>query len=126
MRAAGNLENGFFDGTADYQLHLPARLPLNGFWSLTMYEVADDNQLFLTESPLGRYAIGDRMDGLRRNADGSVTLWISRGDPGGDRTANWLPAPKRGPFSLIMRCYLPRQEMLAGRWRLPPVREAGA
>ncbi|WP_076858724.1 DUF1254 domain-containing protein [Bradyrhizobium mercantei] len=125
MRAAGNLENGFFDGTADYQLHLPARLPLNGFWSLTMYEVADDNQLFLTENSLGRYAIGDRTDGLRRNADGSITLWIGRGDPGGDRTANWLPAPKRGPFSLITRCYLPRQEMLSGRWRLPPVREAG-
>jgi len=125
MRAAGNLENGFFDGSADYQLHLPARLPLNGFWSLTMYEVADDNQLFLTENPLGRYAIGDRTDGLRRNADGSITIGIGRSDPGGDRTANWLPAPKRGPFSLIMRCYLPRQEMLSGRWRLPPVREAG-
>ncbi|HEX7915812.1 DUF1254 domain-containing protein [Rudaea sp.] len=124
MRAAGNLENGFFDGTADYRLHLPARLPLNGFWSLTMYEVADDNQLFLTENALGRYAIGDRTDGVRRNADGSITIWIGGGDPGGDRTANWLPAPKRGPFSLIMRCYLPRQEMLAGRWRLPPVREA--
>lgn len=124
MRAAGNLENGFFDGAADYQLHLPARLPLNGFWSLTMYEVADDNQLFLTENALGRYAIGDRTDGLRRNADGSITIWIGRNDPGGDRTANWLPAPKRGPFSLIMRCYLPRQEILAGRWRLPPVREA--
>ena len=123
MRAAGNLENGFFDGTADYQLRLPAKMPLNGFWSLTMYETAKDNQLFLTENPLRRYAIGDRTKGLRRNADGSVTLRIGRTDPGGDRTANWLPAPKRGPFSLIMRCYLPRNAMLEGRWRLPAIQE---
>ncbi|WP_407165003.1 DUF1254 domain-containing protein [Bradyrhizobium sp. ORS 111] len=123
MRAAGNLENGFFDGTAGYQLRLPARMPLNAFWSLTMYEIADDNQLFLAENPLRRYAIGDRTEGLRRNTDGSITLWISRADPGGDRTANWLPAPSSGPFSLIMRCYLPSNELLEGRWRLPPVEE---
>ena len=123
MRAAGNLENGFFDGLDDYQFRLPANMPLNGFWSLTMYEAAEDNQLFLAENPLRRYAIGDRTEGLRRNADGSVTLWIGRTDPGGGRTANWLPAPKSGPYSLIMRCYLPRNEMLEGRWRLPPVEE---
>jgi hypothetical protein len=73
---------------------------------------------------LNRYTIGDRTRGPKRNADGSLDVWISRTDPGGDRTANWLPAPKTGPFSLTMRLYLPRAEVLDGRWRLPAIVKA--
>ncbi len=73
---------------------------------------------------MNRYTIGDRTRGPRRNADGSLDVWIARTDPGGDRSANWLPAPKAGPFSLTMRLYLPRAEVLDGRWRLPAIVKA--
>ncbi|WP_304170072.1 DUF1254 domain-containing protein [Phenylobacterium aquaticum] len=121
MRAQGEDGNGRFKGDGLYRLSLPAQLPLDGFWSLTMYEATPQGQFFLTENALHRYAIGDRTPGLARNPDGGVDIWIGRTDPGGDRRANWLPAPVQGPFAMTLRAYLPRAEFLDGRYRLPPV-----
>jgi len=108
-------------GEGPYRLHFDAdRMPaVNAFWSLTMYEATPEGQFFLVENPIQRYSIGDRTPGLRKNADGSLDIWIARTDPGGERSANWLPAPPKGPFSLSFRAYLPREEFRDGRYRLP-------
>jgi hypothetical protein len=121
MKAAGDDGTGLFTGDGLYRLNMPAKPPLDGFWSLSMYEATADGQYFFTDNPLKRYAIGDRTPGLVRNADGSVDLWIGRADPGGDRSANWLPAPKAGPFALYLRTYLPKPELLDGRFRFKAV-----
>ena len=120
MRAQGDGQ-GLFNGDGLWRLTLPAQLPLDGFWSLSMYEATPDGQFFFTDNPLNRYAIGDRTRGLTRNADGSLDIWIGRTDPGGARSANWLPAPKAGPYALFLRTYLPRAELLDGRWRVPAI-----
>ncbi len=124
MKAAGDDGAGTFTGDGLYRLSLPARLPLDGFWSLSMYEATADGQFFFTDNSLSRYTIGDRTRGLKRNPDGSLDIWIGRTDPGGERSANWLPAPKAGPFAMYLRAYLPRAELLDGRYRLPPVVKA--
>ena len=121
MKAAGDNDTGLYNDDGLYRLTLPRDLPLDGFWSLSMYEATPDGQYFFTDNPIDRYAIGDRTEGLKRNADGTLDLWISRSDPGGERSANWLPAPKAGPFSMTLRTYLPRAELLDGRFRLPPI-----
>jgi hypothetical protein len=95
--------------------------PVYAFWSLTAYEVTAQGQYFLANNPLNRYSIGDRTRGLRRNDGGSFDIWISRQDPGGEKTHNWLPLPESGPYSLGMRAYLPTQELLTGDYRLPPL-----
>jgi hypothetical protein len=120
MRAAGDGGDGLFRGDGLYRLRLPAAPPVDGFWSLTMYEATADGQFFLTPNVLARYAIGDRTRGLRRDVDGALDLWIGRGDPGGERRANWLPAPASGPFALVLRAYLPQRPLLDGSYRLPP------
>jgi hypothetical protein len=124
MKAAGDDGAGLFTGDGLYRLSLPARLPLDGFWSLSMYEATADGQFFFTDNPLKRYTIGDRTPGLKRNADGGLDIWIGRTDPGGERSANWLPAPRTGPFAMYLRAYLPKAELLDGRFRLPPVVKA--
>lgn len=121
MKAAGDNGAGLFTGDGLYRLSLPAQMPLDSFWSLSMYEATDDGQYFFTDNPLNRYAIGDRTAGLKREADGSLNLWIGRTDPGGDRSANWLPAPKAGPFAMYLRTYLPKAELLDGRFRFKAV-----
>ena len=121
LKAAGEDGQGNFTGDGLYRLSLPAQLPLDGFWSLSMYEVTPDGQFFFTDNPINRYAIGDRTPGLKRNADGTLDVWIGRTDPGGERSANWLPAPKAGPFALYLRAYLPRPEILDGRFRFPAI-----
>lgn len=121
LRALAPDGRAVFDGPGAWRLSLAGPLPCDSFWSLTMYEATAEGQLFLTANPIARYAIGDRTPGLRTGPGGGLEIVISREDPGGERTANWLPAPKAGPFAMVMRAYLPRPELLDGRFRLAPM-----
>jgi hypothetical protein len=125
MRAEGDLPGDLFDGGKAWRLHFPAdgHLPVNSFWSLSLYEATEDGQFFFTDNPLGRYAIGDRTPGLTHNADGSLDIWMGHEDPGPERRSNWLPAPA-GPFALFMRAYLPKPQLLDGEFRLPEITAA--
>lgn len=84
--------------------------PVDAFWSLTLY----DEDGFQVANSLDRFALGDR-DKLKYNADGSLELYVQNKSPGKEKEANWLPAPK-GPFTLLLRLYSPKQEVLDGRW----------
>lgn len=108
-----------FDGRRAWRLDLPP-VPVDAFWSLSLYERTPEGGFYFVENPLARYAIGDRTPGLKRDAGGGCTLYAGHTDPGEALRSNWLPAPA-GPFALVMRAYLPRPEMLDGRFRLPPV-----
>lgn len=125
MQAEGPGPRRLFDGAKSWRLHFPAdrHLPVDSFWSLSLYEAMPDGQFFFCDNPLNRYAIGDRTPGLAINVDGSLDIWIGSESPGRERETNWLPAPA-GPFALFMRAYLPRVELLRGHYRLPPVQLA--
>ncbi|WP_051695491.1 DUF1254 domain-containing protein [Caulobacter sp. UNC358MFTsu5.1] len=126
MRSVGDLPGGMLDGARNWRLHFAAGAlpPVDAFWSLSLYEASGDGQFFFADNRLGRYAIGDRTPGLVRNRDGSLDIWIANAPPNAERQANWLPAPS-APFALFMRAYLPRPELLDGRYRLPPIEPAG-
>lgn len=80
--------------------------PVNAFWSVTMY---DGVTQLLIENPLNRYLINSPMlPNLKKNADGSLTLYIQKTSPGKARESNWLPAPN-GPIYLVMRLYWPKE-----------------
>ena len=51
-------------------------------------------------------------DNLKKNADGSITIYMQTDNPGPDKESNWLPAPS-GPFYLMMRNYAPVPEVAA-------------
>jgi len=106
------------DGARAYRLHIPPAMPVDAFWSLSMYEFAPDGRRFFTENPIGRYTIGDRTPGLQVNADGSIDLWLQHARPEPAREANWLPAPA-GRFSLTLRYYHPREALLSRRFEQP-------
>lgn len=96
--------------------------PAEGFWSLTMY----DEGYFFVDNPLNRYTLSGR-DTFVKNPDGSVDLYLQHENPGGKKTANWLPAPS-GKFVLMLRLYRPRQtppSIIDGSWTVPAVRRIG-
>lgn len=92
--------------------------PANAFWSITLY----DKDGFPTVNALDRYALGD-YDGLECNADGSFDLYFQHESPGKNKESNWLPAPT-GDFTMMMRLYAPRTEVLDGRWAPPAIKKA--
>ena len=89
---------------------------VGAFWSITAYD--DDG--FLVDNALGRYAIGMHTPGLTRSADGGLEITLSHSRPPGDGE-NWLPVPS-GRFYLMMRLYLPGEQVLSGRWQPPGLR----
>ncbi|MBV8971033.1 MAG: DUF1254 domain-containing protein [Sphingomonadaceae bacterium] len=107
-------------GAKAYTVHLPPKLPVGAFWSLTMYEQDAGGRLFFVDTPSKRFAVGDRTPELRPNADGSYDIFVQPAAPSGERVVNWLPSPK-GRFVLIFRAYLPGPAFLNGSFRLPPV-----
>jgi hypothetical protein len=101
--------------------------PVNAFWSVTMY---DGKTQLLIENPINRYLINSPMlTSLKKNNDGSLTIYIQKDSPGADMKSNWLPAPD-GPIYLVMRLYWPKVERPSilppgsGTWEPPPVRIA--
>ena len=111
-----------FNAESKYELRFPATglPPVRAYWSLTLY---DDREL-LADNPIGRYSLGGR-DPLRFDSDGSLMLYIQRESPGRDKEDNWLPTPKRGTFTLMMRLYWPEAAALNGTWAPPLVKCVG-
>jgi hypothetical protein len=81
--------------------------PVNAFWSVTMY---DGKSQLLIKNPINRYLINSPMlPNMKKNADGSLTLYIQKDSPGKDKESNWLPAPNDSIY-LVMRLYWPKTE----------------
>ncbi|MDM0037329.1 DUF1254 domain-containing protein [Variovorax sp. J22P271] len=122
------LDNGgqqLDSGKHDYRItfgkdQLP---PVNAFWSVTMY---DGKTRFLIDNPIDRYLVNTAMlPQFQRNDDGGITLYLQHTSPGTGKEANWLPAPN-GPMYVVLRLYLPKPEVLSGRWSAPAIQEASA
>ena len=110
----------------NYTLTFPAGQypPVNAFWSVTMY---DGKTQFLIKNPLDRYLINSPMEPkMKKNADGSLTLYIQKDSPGKDKESNWLPAPNDLIY-LVMRLYWPKETPPSilppgeGTWKPPGI-----
>ena len=112
-----------YSGANKYVMHFEKGQmpPVDGFWSLTMY----DGGYFFVDNPLNRYTLSSR-NKFKTNADGSVDLYVQNENPGKDKEANWLPAP-RDKFILMLRLYWPKEKppsLLDGSWKIPAVKAA--
>ena len=81
----------------------------------------------MIKNPINRYLINSAMlPGMKKNDDGSLTLYMQKDSPGADKEANWLPAPN-GPIYLVMRLYWPKTETPSilpagsGTWQPPAI-----
>jgi hypothetical protein len=110
------------DGVNKYVLHFEksALPPVDAFWSVTLY----DAEGYQVANPINRFAVSSWMP-FKYDPDGSLTLYFQNENPGKDKEANWLPAPK-GPFNLTMRLYAPKSEALTGKWNPPVVTKTEA
>ena len=92
-----------------------------GLWQLRMF---DGTNSYPVPNPINRYVTGSDVD-LKRNPDGSTTIYIQPESPGEDKESNWLPAPK-GPMILILAEYPPGEAIIKslsdpGAYVVPPL-----
>ena len=113
-------------GAHDYTITFAAGgfPPVNAFWSVTMY---DGKTQLLVENPINRYLVNSPLlPQLRKNPDGSLTIYVQKDAPQGKQAANWLPAPD-GPIYLVMRLYWPKTgapsvlPVGSGSWQPPAI-----
>ena len=95
------------DGQTAYTLTLPKDVPVEAFWSVTVY----NKDGFFTPNELNAYSFNSITS--KRNADGTVTIHFG-GDPKAD---NFLPITEG--WNYIVRCYLPGWQILEGNWTPP-------
>jgi hypothetical protein len=99
-------------GDHTYKLTLPANVPANLFWSVTVYDAETAAGL---KNGQEYPSIGSR-DNPEQNADGSTTLYFGPKAPAG-KEDNWVKTvPGKGWFSLL-RLYGPEQAFFDRTWK---------
>jgi hypothetical protein len=108
------------DGANRYVLHFDKGQtpPTNATWSVSMY----DPQGYYVPNAINRYNLAPWMP-LKYNPDGSLDMYIQASSPGPEKESNWLPAPAGGPFNLTVRNYWPKEAVLDGTYKLPPIKK---
>ena len=101
------------DGKTAYVLTMPKDVPVEAFWSVTVY----NKEGFFTPNDLNAYSFNSIT--AKPNDDGSITIHFG-GDP---KAANYLPITDG--WNYIVRCYMPGWQIVEGNWTPPapqPVR----
>jgi len=96
------------DGGTTYRLTVPANVPVDGFWGISLYNA----QGYFEKNPYGAYNLNDVI--ARKNGDGSVTIQFGGCD---GKTPNCLPIVEG--WNYTVRLYRPREEILNGTWKFP-------
>lgn len=110
-------------GDKVYEIKFPKdQLPdlaVNAFWSVTLYSVPDYR---VVENKLKRYNLNN-ISNLKKNPDGSLSIWLASSLPKNVPQSNWLPTPAGKGFSLNLRLYVSKKEVLDGKWFPAPIEE---
>lgn len=113
------------NGDTVYCLHFaPADLPqdhVDAYWSLTLMSLPEYR---VVPNPLGRFGFNNRSV-FAYEPDGSLKLYLAATPPADAPQSNWLPAPAGKPFTLNLRLYVPKPEVLSGDYYVPPIERCG-
>ncbi len=100
-------DGNVFEAGKTYKLTVPKDVPVNKFWSLTIYDMATWAFIYTPEERPG-LSSRDR-DKMKLNDDGGVTLYIGPEAPKGYEN-NWIPTAGKVPFPLF-RFYGPTEAL---------------
>ena len=102
-----------FDGAKEYKLHIPANVPVNDFWAVTIYDT-QTRSLLQTDQQFP--TVGSQTEGFRQNEDGSFDVYLSPTAPEGFEN-NWLQTIPGKSWLVILRVYGPLKPWIDKTWR---------
>ncbi len=110
-------DGNIFEAGKTYKLTVPKDVPVNKFWSLTVYDMATWAFIY---TPEGRPGLSSRdLGNMKLNADGSVTLFFGPKAPKGYEN-NWISTGGKVPFPMF-RFYGPEEPLFNGTFILNDV-----
>ena len=96
------------DGAAIYKLNVPAKVPVDAFWSVSVYDATGH----FRKNQGNAYSFNSLT--AKKSADGSVSIQFGGCD---GKIPNCLPTVK--DWNYMVRLYRPRDELLNGKWKFP-------
>ncbi|SHL39936.1 DUF1254 domain-containing protein [Flavobacterium saccharophilum] len=106
------------DGSKLYKLHLPAKVPVKLYWSVTAYD-RETHALILGMKYSSRASTSP---GLQKNSDGSVDIYFGATAPAG-KESNWVPTDPKRKFELLARFYGPEKGFFDKTWKMGDIEE---
>ncbi len=103
-------------GHKTYRLRVPANVPVEQYWAVTVYDVATAG--FIRESP--RVGIDSYNEQAVRNEDGSMDIYFGPLAPAGHET-NWIYTQRGTPWFTFFRFYGPQKPVFDKSWPLPNI-----
>lgn len=99
------------DGQTAYVLEVPKEVPVDAFWSISVY----NKKGYFQKNDFDSYAYNNIT--AKKNADGSITIHL-----GGDtKQINYIPISPGWSYNI--RMYRPQEALLDGSWTFPMCEE---
>ena len=96
------------DGKVVYRLNVPADVPVDAFWSISVYNAKG----YFEKNAQNAYSLNNIT--AKKDTDGSVTVQF-----GGDASKAPNVIPITPGWNYLVRLYRPRKEILEGKWKFP-------
>ncbi|MBP3956133.1 DUF1254 domain-containing protein [Gemmata sp. G18] len=115
MVALGDANGKLLEAGKTYKVDVPKEMPVKQFWALTVYDHATFGFIY-TDSKRTTLSSYD-LEKLKKNTDGSVTLYVGPKAPEG-MESNWIPTAGKRPMPTI-RFYGPSEEFNKKAFKMP-------
>jgi hypothetical protein len=103
----------YLDGSATYKITLPVPIPAGQFWSFTVYDGQTRSMLETDQKLAG---LDSNRKDIKKNADGSVTVWFGPKAPAGQES-NWVQTMPGKGWNSILRLYAPLEPWFDKSWK---------
>lgn len=115
MMALADKNGKLLEAGKTYKVDVPANMPVKQFWALTVYDRMTMSFIYSASNrtTLSSYDV----DKMKKNADGSVTIYVGPQAPVGLEN-NWIPTSGKRPMP-AMRFYGPTEAMNKKIFKMP-------
>ena len=118
LETSKDKDGDWLTGDNNYRLHVPPKVPVKQFWSITLYDNVTRGPAITDQ---GASDLSSRKPDLITNADGSVDVYLGPTQPDGKE--NWIKTtPGKGWFPYF-RFYAPTEAYFDKTWSLPDIQK---
>jgi len=111
--AARDSRGRYLDGGKTYKIKLPGPIPVGQFWSFMVYDGQTRSMLETDQKLAG---LDSNQPDIKKDADGSVTVWFAPKAPPGHES-NWVQTVPGKGWNSLLRLYAPLDAWFDKTWK---------